>query len=147
MAGMTKTTTPDDGTGGGRPCHQCGHPFDPHRLLGYGSPPIEGWMECPEEGCGCRMTWSVPPDVAAHFRGSGSLRRFWVPVPGHFGIGVTTYTVEEALRLAQEMAEQRGWQVEVAQVVEDVDIHQLDQQHVVPNMGAWSDRGVWFPPP
>jgi hypothetical protein len=42
-------------------CAQCGHPFNPHRLLGYGDPPTEGWMECPVEGCACRMTWSMAP--------------------------------------------------------------------------------------
>lgn len=40
-------------------CTQCGHPFNPHRLLGYGDPPTAGWMECPVEGCPCRMTWST----------------------------------------------------------------------------------------
>jgi len=45
-------------------CDQCGHLFNPHRLLGYGDPPTEGWMECPVEGCTCRMTWSMAPDVS-----------------------------------------------------------------------------------
>jgi len=39
-------------------CEQCGHLFNPHRLLGYGDPPTEGWMECPVPGCTCKMTWS-----------------------------------------------------------------------------------------
>jgi hypothetical protein len=25
------------------------------------------------------------------------------------------------------------------------DMRQLDQNHVVPNMGNWFERGVWFP--
>jgi hypothetical protein len=126
-------------------CSQCGHPFNSHRLLGYGSPPIEGWMECPVEGCGCQMTWSVEPALAAQMRGSGALRRFWWPVAGHLGIGVTSYTKEEALRLAQVVAAQHGWQFEPVEVVEDVDISQLDPRHVIPNMGVCSNRGVWFP--
>src|SRR5262245_25730164 len=40
-------------------CQQCGHPWDDHLLKGYGDPPTDGWMECPVEGCQCRMTWSV----------------------------------------------------------------------------------------
>jgi len=74
-----------------------------------------------------------------------NLRRFWFPVPGHLGIGVTVYTPEEALRLARELAERYGWQIDATQVVEDVDIRQLDQKHVIPNMGACSVRGIWFP--
>ena len=49
-------------------CAQCGHPFNPHRLLGYGSPPTEGWMECPVEGCTCHMTWSLQPEAAAQIK-------------------------------------------------------------------------------
>jgi len=56
-------------------CKQCGHPFNPHRLLGYGSPPTEGWMECPVAGCTCKMTWSMAaetsPEVKATFKRSG----------------------------------------------------------------------------
>ena len=29
--------------------------------------------------------------------------------------------------------------------VEDVDVSQLDQGHVIPNMGIVVDRGIWFP--
>ena len=52
-------------------CTQCGHPFNPHRLLGCGSPPTEGWMECPVEGCNCKMTWSLEPDVASRINAKG----------------------------------------------------------------------------
>jgi len=46
-------------------CKQCGHPFAPHRVLGYGQPPTEGWMECPVEGCDCHMTWSMAPPAGS----------------------------------------------------------------------------------
>lgn len=49
-------------------CKQCGHPWDPHRLCGYGLPPTEGWIECPVEGCKCHGTWSLPEDVAAQIK-------------------------------------------------------------------------------
>jgi hypothetical protein len=49
-------------------CRQCGHPFNPHRLLGYGNPPTEGWTECPVEGCACRMTWSMDPKAPDHIK-------------------------------------------------------------------------------
>jgi len=49
-------------------CDQCGHPWDPHRICGYGDPPVEGWIECPVEGCKCHSTWSLEPEVAAQIR-------------------------------------------------------------------------------
>jgi hypothetical protein len=52
-------------------CTQCGHPFNSHRLLGYGSPPTEGWMECPIQGCDCKMTWSLEPEVASQIKAKG----------------------------------------------------------------------------
>ena len=53
----------DETPGADQICEQCGHLFNPHRLLGYGDPPTEGWMECPVEGCECRMTWSMDPST------------------------------------------------------------------------------------
>jgi hypothetical protein len=45
-------------------CPECGHLFGRYRLLGYGVPPTEGWMECPIEGCTCKMTWNMNADDA-----------------------------------------------------------------------------------
>ena len=74
-----------------------------------------------------------------------SLRRFWFPIPGHFGIGVTASSRVEAESLAALAAAQVGWSFAASGVVEDVDVRELDQNHVVPNMGIVSNRGVWFP--
>jgi len=49
-------------------CKQCGHPWDAHRLCGHGSPPTEGWIECPVEGCTCHGTWSFEAEVAAQIK-------------------------------------------------------------------------------
>jgi hypothetical protein len=46
-------------------CEQCGHNWDAHLLHGYGSPPTEGWMECPVEGCECKRTWGVSAEMKA----------------------------------------------------------------------------------
>jgi len=73
------------------------------------------------------------------------LRRFWFPVPGHLGIGVTAWTRAEAVALALDTAAALRWQFDAGEVVEDVDIRTLDQGHVIPTMGVCSDRGVWFP--
>ena len=51
-----------------RICARCGHDEDPHRFCGYGEPPVEGWIECPVEGCDCSGTWSFAPDLAEQIR-------------------------------------------------------------------------------
>jgi len=72
------------------------------------------------------------------------LRRFWFSVPHALGIGVTAYSLSEARQLAEEVAKEMGW-AEPGSVLEDVDVRDLDQGHVIPNMGPPNLRGVWFP--
>ena len=74
-----------------------------------------------------------------------NLRRFWFELPGHRGIGVTAGTRSEAEALARSAAREMGWSTDLGQVVEDVDVRDLDQNHVVPNMGPVNFRGVWYP--
>jgi ribosomal protein L32 len=52
-------------------CEQCGHDWNAHRLCGYGDPPTEGWIECPVEGCACKSSWSLPPEVAEQVEAQG----------------------------------------------------------------------------
>jgi hypothetical protein len=53
-------------------CEQCGHNWDAHLLYGYGSPPTEGWMECPMEGCECKKTWGLSPEMTAQIKAHAS---------------------------------------------------------------------------
>ncbi len=73
------------------------------------------------------------------------LRRFWFTVPGTSGIGVTAYSRSEAEDLAREASIRLGPSFEPSGVTEDVDVRDLDQTHVVPNMGPPNFHGVWFP--
>ena len=73
------------------------------------------------------------------------LRRFWFSMPGALGIGVTAYSRSEAESLAREAAARLGRSFDLATVTEDIDIRDLDQDHVVPNIGPVNFRGVWFP--
>lgn len=34
---------------------------------------------------------------------------------------------------------------EVIECIEDVNVNDLDQSHVLPNMGNIVERGIWFP--
>ena len=75
------------------------------------------------------------------------LHRYWFDTKGkgHLGFGVTAYSVEDAKVLVDEAAKRLGLSAQVNEVVEDVDVRDLDQNHVVPNMGPPNFRGVWFP--
>ena len=61
------------------------------------------------------------------------------------GCGVTAFDREDALRLVTELAFDNEAVPPVKSVIENVDISTLDRGHVIPNMGAPSERGVWFP--
>jgi hypothetical protein len=73
-----------------------------------------------------------------------SLHRFWFSASDHFGVGVTARSEQEAKLLAQSAAERYGWHLS-GEVIVDVDIRDLDQGHVIPNMGPPNFQGVWYP--
>jgi hypothetical protein len=77
------------------------------------------------------------------------MRPFWVtferqrtPTFFNLGVGITAHSEEDARQIL-------GAATEGAPPVEKVtainDMRDLDQGHVVPNMGNWFRRGVWFP--
>jgi len=74
-----------------------------------------------------------------------SLRRYWFKTKEHLGLGVTAFSVDDAKRLIDEAARRLGRDYEILGIVEDVDVCDLDQGHVVPNMGPPNFRGVWYP--
>jgi hypothetical protein len=74
------------------------------------------------------------------------LRRFWFPLPSHFGIGVTAPSEVEARALATAtLAEYFPTGMALGSVVADVDVRTLDAAHVLPNIGVSAQLGVWYP--
>ncbi|MFL5241946.1 MAG: hypothetical protein ACJ8FY_07545 [Gemmataceae bacterium] len=69
------------------------------------------------------------------------LRRFWFRRPVGFGYGVTAYSHTDAAQLLERAALRADW----VDIVEDVDMATLDRQHVLPNVGGITFRGVWYP--
>ena len=65
---------------------------------------------------------------------SSLLRRYWFKIEEGFGLGVTAYSVDDAKALLREQTS--PWDCQVLDIVEDVDIRDLDQNHVIPNIGA-----------
>jgi hypothetical protein len=78
-------------------------------------------------------------------RSAHGLRRFWFPFNEGLGIGVTAFSDHEARDLAEATRLECFPRSSFAGIVPDVDIRTLDQNHVVPNMGVVTVRGVWFP--
>jgi hypothetical protein len=78
------------------------------------------------------------------------LRRFWFSFQNlppfsilAVGCGVTAYSHDDAVHILKERVFSQA--LPACSVIEDVDIHTLDENHVLPNMGQVTQRGVWFP--
>lgn len=61
------------------------------------------------------------------------------------GCGVTALDRTDALQILQTYVFGDQVVAPIARVIEDIDIRELDQGHVVPNMEPPNGRGVWFP--
>ncbi|MGZ3274231.1 MAG: hypothetical protein ACXU8Z_10745 [Caulobacteraceae bacterium] len=77
------------------------------------------------------------------------MERFWVktrpsvdPTPLNMGIGVTAASEADARLLIRLHF---GDEVVVENVTVIADMAEIDQDHVVPNMGNHMVRGVWWP--
>jgi len=63
------------------------------------------------------------------------LTRYWFRFRDSLGYGVTAYSVEDATHLLKEGGLELDFDSDVIEILHDVDIRSLDQQHVVVNMG------------
>lgn len=61
------------------------------------------------------------------------------------GCGVTAYTSDDAKQLLQQVLFGDDPLPQIVEMIEDIDVRQLDQGRVIPNMGSPHERGVWFP--
>ena len=80
------------------------------------------------------------------------LHRYWfvfapTSPPSFFvvGCGITGYNEADARNLLEKYVFSLWGVAEIQNVIKDVDIRTLDQNHVIPNMGPPSNRGVWYP--
>ena len=73
------------------------------------------------------------------------LVRFWCKSERRFGVGITAYSREDADQILAETIDYYALDVEIYDVVTNIDIRNLDQNHVLPNMNPSNKRGVWFP--
>ncbi len=61
------------------------------------------------------------------------------------GCGVTALAYDDALKIMDEKIFFSIKRPPIKKTIENVDIRELDQGHVVPNMKPPNYRGVWFP--
>lgn len=82
------------------------------------------------------------------------LHRYWIRFAPHaplglgclrLGCGVTAWTEDDAIRLLRECVFEDGELPEIADIITDIDFRDLEANHVRPNIGVVSRRGVWFP--
>jgi hypothetical protein len=78
------------------------------------------------------------------------LRRYWFSFAGavdpfRLGCGLSAYDREDAFRLLRERVFKTEPIPVPSNVVEDIDVSGLDPDHVLPNIGNVTIRGVWFP--
>lgn len=74
-----------------------------------------------------------------------TLTRYWFKTKNELGFGITAFSEEDAKVLLTDAATTIGKDYEVLEIIPNVDIRALDQNHVIPNMGPPNLRGVWYP--
>lgn len=72
------------------------------------------------------------------------LQRFWFPASVGLGIGVTAWSIEEAKKFANIALMSLPTVAKLGEPVIGVDIRNLDQRHVIPNMLPCNLHGVWY---
>jgi len=83
------------------------------------------------------------------------LTRFWFEfeiediskLPGGvgYGCGVSAFDYDDAINILQEKVFKNVEIPKIIRFIENVNINELDQTHVVVNMNPPIYRGVWFP--
>jgi hypothetical protein len=84
------------------------------------------------------------------------LKRYWLVIDSNnkFGPknwGVSAISTSQARNLIKDTARSLGWthissrDIDEAEIIENIDLNILDQNHVIPNIGIVVHLGVWFP--
>jgi hypothetical protein len=60
-------------------------------------------------------------------------------------VGVTAYDVDDANRLLDENLFKAETRPALAGLIEDIDVSTLDPNHILPNIGFTTIRGIWYP--
>ena len=74
---------------------------------------------------------------------NNGLKRYWFAAKEGLGIGVTAFEIEDAKALIQSNKYVMKYKPKLEEYIQDIDI-QVDQEHVIPNLGIVVHRGIWF---
>ena len=76
------------------------------------------------------------------------LTAYWIECEG-WGLasqfGVTAYSSVDAKFFLKKLLFNKTDMTAIKNVIENIQFKDLDQNHVVPNMGPITERGVWYP--
>ena len=61
------------------------------------------------------------------------------------GCGVTALNYQDAIKVLEESVFKNKKLPTIKNCIENVDIRNLDQEHVIPNMWTPNFRGIWYP--
>ncbi len=80
---------------------------------------------------------------------AAELHRYWITLADSgraspLGYGITAYDEADARSILSFVAFD-GEAPEISEVKVDVDVRDLDQGHVIPNMNPPNWRGIWYP--
>jgi len=75
------------------------------------------------------------------------LKAYWIEAPAipHLGLGVTAFSRDDAFQILSASGYTLSPDDPTVRVTEGIQIADLDQYHIIPNMGPIIFRGVWFP--
>ena len=73
------------------------------------------------------------------------LTTFWFEAEKGLGIGVTAYSLEDALSLMKNEKLLVPFKPYYEKYIVDIVFGDLELNHVVPNMGVMVIRGIWYP--
>ena len=59
--------------------------------------------------------------------------------------GVAAWTFEDAVFLLETIIFKSGKLPPINYVIEHIDVSTLDANHILPNMGICTIRGIWYP--
>ena len=67
------------------------------------------------------------------------------PTPINLGVGITAYDYDDAIALLRERMFGPNGPPEIEECIENIRLEDLEKNHVLPNIGAFLVRGIWFP--
>jgi hypothetical protein len=76
------------------------------------------------------------------------LTAFWIVPPdphGPLGYGVTAFTLADAFSIIRSFGYQLPDDLSTLSIIEGIRVADLDEPHVVRNMGPIVVRGLWYP--